>query len=171
MNLNPLTQINAITIVSIIVIFTVTYFALKIIYVDKYVDFMEARSQKISEGRGAGLEAEAKIVKAKADAEEILRCARSEADDIAAQSRTEVYELREQRRIAATAKAEKLVDGGRGRLDKLKDKERALLESELAVCVWRVVSKLDGNIKQDSVEAVVRRNMAPTDVKAGGIND
>lgn len=170
MNLNPLTQLNAITITSIVVIFSMTFFALKKIYIDKYVDFMEARVQDVSEGKAAGLEAETIIVAAKAEAEEILRDARKEADDIAAQTRTDGYDLREERRIAAMTEAEKLVAAGRDRLSKVKEKERALLESELVVCVWRVVSKLDGKIDRETVEAVVKRNLASTDKEAGALN-
>ncbi|MFA5866742.1 MAG: ATP synthase F0 subunit B [Actinomycetota bacterium] len=168
--MNPLTQLNAITIVSIIVIFSITYFAMKRIYFDRYVDFMEARAAKISKGRAAGLEAESIVVKATAEAEEIVRCARVEADDIAAQTRTDIYELRERRRIAATTEAEKIVDDGRGRLEAVRDKERDLLEKELVANVWRIVSKLDGEIKRDTVEAVVRRNIAVVGAKAGGVN-
>jgi F0F1-type ATP synthase membrane subunit b/b' len=170
MNLNPLTQLNAITIVSIIVIFTMTYFALKRLYVDKYVDFMEARALEVSEGRAAGLEAEAIIVKAKAEAEEILRCARTEADDIAAQTRADSYDLREQRRFTAMDEAEKIVAKGRGSLTDMKNKERALLESELVTTVWRIVSKLDGAIDRCIVEDVVRRNMDGADEEADFIN-
>jgi F0F1-type ATP synthase membrane subunit b/b' len=170
MNLNPLTQINPITIVSTMVIFLVTYFALKKLYVDKYVEFIETRTREVSDGRAAGLEAEAITVKAKADAEEILRGARSEADDIAAQTRTDAYELREEHRLAAAGEAEKIVAGGRERLQTIKDKEQVLLETELVDCVWRVVSKLDGKIERTTVAAVVRRNIAATESKAGPVN-
>ncbi len=170
MNLNPLTQLNAITIVSIIVIFSITFFALKRIYFDRYVDFMEARAAKISVGRAAGLEAESIIVKATAEAEEIVRCARKEADEIVAQTKTEVYEVRERSRMAATAKAEKIVAAGRGRLQEVRDKENDLLENELVANVWRIVAKLDGEIKREAVEAVVRRNIAVVDTKEGALN-
>lgn len=170
MNLNPLTQINPVTMTAIVVIFIATYFALKKIYFDKYVDFIESRDSEISKGRAAGLEAEAITVKAKTEAEEISRNAQVKIDEITTQNRSAIYEAREEIRLKAAGEAEAIIEKGRVTLPDLKAEERAKMQRELGVCIWQVVRKLDKDIELKTVEDLVRRNIGEFDREAGGVN-
>jgi F0F1-type ATP synthase membrane subunit b/b' len=163
LNLNPLTQIDPIVIVAIIVIFVATYFALKRVFVQPYLAVMEERERLFEHGdevleraedaeREGAENAEMTVAKAAVAAEE---------ERAAAHDRAELY--RKERVEAATREASSLLESGRAEIASARAEQSVKLREEALDCVGlacdRLLGKHDPEIVGAAVDRLVSRGM------------
>lgn len=160
LNLNPLTQIDPIVIVAIIVVFIATYFALRHFFVYPYLAVMEERERLFDVAddtldradevaRLAAQNAEATVATAAAHAEELREGARQAAE-----------EYRRQRVDAATQEASALLESERAKIAAARAEQADKLREQARDCVGLACDRMLGRHDSEAVEAAVDRLMA-----------
>lgn len=157
MALNPLAQLNLITIISLIALFIVTYFVLKRVFFDPYIKVMEKRSKKIEKSRDILLEAWALRDNARKEAERILAEAREETERITEEAKEEMARTREAKVAQANTKADEILAKGREKILRLKESEQTKLREDLFSCVNQTLTKLVGKVDERSVQSMVNK--------------
>lgn len=160
MVLNPLAQINIVTIGALIAIFLVTFFLLRRIFFLPVIDVMEKRAARIETARTKKAEAENLLSRAQLKAEEISAEARAEAERIADAAKGEMIKVREAKTAQANAEADAIQAKGRDEVLVLKRSEEAKLKEDLCVCVNRTLSKMIGPVDEKTVRFMVNKVLA-----------
>jgi F0F1-type ATP synthase membrane subunit b/b' len=165
MALNPLAQIDLVTIGGVIVIFVVTLFLLRRICLVPVIAVMEGRVAKIATARAHAAEAEAQLASAHREAEATRAAATAEATQLVDGVRGEIAAAREQRLAQARTEAEAILAKGRDEARALRQAEDARLTDELSACVSAALRKIIGPVEGGAVRFVVKRVLAE---KEGG---
>jgi F0F1-type ATP synthase membrane subunit b/b' len=160
MALNPLTQINLVTIGAVIVIFLVTLFLLRRICLVPLIAVMERRAARIVAARALAVEADALLVSAHREADAARAAATAEATQLVERVREEIAAIRGQRLGQARAEAEAILAKGREESRTLLQAEDARLTDELSSCVSAALRKMIGPVEGAAVRFMVKRVLA-----------
>jgi F0F1-type ATP synthase membrane subunit b/b' len=159
LNLNPLTQIDPIVIVAVIVIFVATYFALRRVFIMPYVLVMEKRERLFENADEMLDRAEALERESLANSEATVAAAATAAEELRVTSQTGAEEYRRQRVDAATQEASVLLESGRAEIAAARSEQSAKLRAQVQECVGLACDRLLGAHDTETVEAAVDRLM------------
>jgi F0F1-type ATP synthase membrane subunit b/b' len=159
MTLNPLEQINLITMGAIAVIFTLAMMALRRILLVPLITLMEQREQKLEHCRCKQQEADALLRKARGEADVILQEAAEQARKLSKTVEEELLKIRDERCAEATATAEGILGSGREDVLQLRQAEQAKLKTQVEVCCRNVLAKMISQVDEDTLRVVVSRVM------------
>lgn len=157
MTLNPLEQLNLITMTAIAAIFLVTFFLLRRVVFLPLIAVMEKREQRLECCRLIEQEASALLRKARGEAESILTEAADQARRLSGAGEEELMKIREERCALASAEAEKILAMGREEVLRLAEEEQAKLISHLLTCSRQALVKLIGEVDEDTLRFMVDR--------------
>jgi F0F1-type ATP synthase membrane subunit b/b' len=157
MTLNPLEQINLITMGTIAVIFTIAVMVLRRILLVPLITLMEQREQKFEHVRRRQQEADALVRKARSEADIIVKEAEAQARQLSKTVEEELLKMRDERCATAADAAEDILVRGREEVGQLRQEERAKLKTHLEACCKNVLAKLIGEVDEDTLLVVVNR--------------
>lgn len=162
MDLNPLAQIDLVTVMITVVVFIATYVTMRKVFFDRTIAVMETRQQRCDEAARACEEARTHIVAAEQKATQVVSEARTHADEIVAKAREQAEAEKTARIAQARQEAEKRLQQGRAEILAARDREIASLRAEAIECVGLACTKLAGTADPDIVSGVVDRLVAKT---------
>jgi F-type H+-transporting ATPase subunit b len=157
MNLNPLEQLNLITMAAIAVIFLVTFFVLKTMLFNPLIDVMEKRDDKLKRARARYQEADVLIEQARVEAARITAEAAETAERFSEDIRSEVAGIQESKRTLANAEADKILASGRTEVERLKGSEQARLKEHLLTCSKQTLVKMIATVDEEALRLMVNR--------------
>ncbi|RJQ53644.1 MAG: hypothetical protein C4521_07170 [Actinobacteria bacterium] len=164
MELNPLTQLNVVTIAGMIVVFWVTFVVLKVVFFNPLLDVVVARRKKVAEGRDRLAEAETILSRAGQEAERLLAEADSEVERIEGGAAEAAEAWRQERVAGAKEEADKVLVEGRDRIVRIRKKEEEKVREELVGCTtiacMRLVGKVDERLVGSIVDKVMRTRLS-----------
>lgn len=163
MSLNPLAQINLITIGSVMLIFVVTLIVLRRVCFVPIITVMERRAANIAAARSLRDDAQGVLAAAQRDADAQLAAAKAEADRIAAECREEIAQRRTTALARANEEAEAVLALGKDEIRALHHSENARVTSELQRCVAATLTKMLVPVDDAGVRLMVQRAL---DVRA-----
>jgi F-type H+-transporting ATPase subunit b len=157
MTLNPLEQLNLITMAAIAAIFLVTLFLLRRVAFLPLIEVMERRERRLERCRRVEQEASALLRKTQGEAERILAEAADQARHLSEAGEEELMRIREERCALASGEAEKILATGREEVLRLAEEEKAKLISHLLTCSRQALVKLIGEVDEDTLRFMVDR--------------
>jgi F-type H+-transporting ATPase subunit b len=157
MTLNPLEQLNLITMAATAAIFLVTLFLLRRVFFLPLLKVMEKRERKLELARLKYKEASALLQKAREEAKRILAEATEETRHLTGSAEEEVMKIQKERRARADGEAEKISVAGREEVSRLKEREQAKMKAHLLTCSRQTLVKLIGEVDEDTLRFVVSR--------------
>ena len=160
MALNPLEQINLITIAGLMLIFTATYLILRKILFLPLIQIMERRDLKISGGKETIARAEFLICDAQNKADSILAEARQEAEHIIETGSEDNARLREEKVKQASDEADRLLSKELEKMSLLRKSEQKRLEESLLFCVSKTLKKSIGYSNEKVIQSMVAKVLA-----------
>jgi F-type H+-transporting ATPase subunit b len=160
MSLNPLEQLNLITMAAIAAIFLATFLILRKVFFLPLIDVMEKRARKLERARATYDEAGALVEKARGDAGKIVAEASNEADRLSKHVTDEISRMREPKIAEATAEAESVLARGREEVSRLKESQQATLKEHLLACSRQTLVKMIGEVDEHALRFVVTRVLA-----------
>jgi F0F1-type ATP synthase membrane subunit b/b' len=160
MNLNPLSQIDPIVIVSIMVLMLATYFALRKVFVVPYITVMDKRQQLFDAADEEQLAAQDVVRQADYECERALSDAAQAAEQIRSETRDRAERYRRERVDEATASSSERLERGRAGIEEERATEVAALRSQAIDCVGLACGQLLGKADNEVVEAAVDRLMS-----------
>lgn len=159
MGLNPLEQFNAVTIIGMIVIFWMTFVALKITFFNPLLEVVVTRREKIAAAKEKMVEAEEIVAGARHEAEAMLAEADEEVEKITRESAEEVEALRQEKVVVAKEDAERVLAEGRVRVAEVRRDEEDKVREELVGCTTIACNRLVGDVDRRLVSSVVDKVM------------
>ena len=159
MTLNPLAQINGVTIIGMIVIFWMTFIALKVVFYNPLLEVVVARRQKITAGAEKLAEAEQVTADARRGGEALLAEADAEVEKIAREAGEEAEAQRQEKIVAAKEEAEALLVEGRARVTQVRKAEEQKVREELVGCTTVACDKLVGGVEPRLINSIVDKVM------------
>jgi F0F1-type ATP synthase membrane subunit b/b' len=160
MALDPLAQLNLVTILAIILITGATLLLLRRTFFLPVIGVMESRAAKIEAARARKAAALAALQAAEADAERMLAAAGVETARLVAGVQEQIAGLRTERLARAGAEAEALLARGREEMVALVQAEENRLQTELCDCVSRTLATMIGQVDDSAVRLMVHRVLA-----------
>jgi F0F1-type ATP synthase membrane subunit b/b' len=157
MNLNPLEQLNLVTMAAMAAIFLVTFFVLRTMFFNPLIDVMEKRAGRLERSRARYQEADALIEQARGEAARIAAEAAETAERFSEDVRRELAGIRESKRALANAEAEKILANGREEVARLKGTEQARLKDHLLTCSKQTLVKMIPTVDEEALRLVVNR--------------
>jgi F-type H+-transporting ATPase subunit b len=157
MDLNPLEQLNLITMAAIAAIFLATFFALKKVFFTPLIDVMEKRASKLERARARYQETGALLEKAQEEARRIAAEAAETAARLSEEVKGELARIRESKRAQAEAEAEKILARGQEEIARLKVTEQARLKEHLLTCSKQTLVKMIHEVDEEALRLVVNR--------------
>jgi F0F1-type ATP synthase membrane subunit b/b' len=157
MNLNPLEQLNLITMAAIAAIFLVTFFILKKVFFTPLIGIMEKRAGKLESSRARYQEADVLIEQAREEAARIAAEAGETAERFSEDVRRELAGIGESKHALANAEAEKILASGRAEVVRLKGTEQARLKEHLLACSKQTLVKMIPTVDEEALRLVVNR--------------
>ncbi len=157
MNLNPLEQVNLITMTVIAVIFLVTFFILKKVFFMPLIDILEKRTRKLESSRLRYQEADKLIEQAQKEAARIATEAGETAERFSEDIRKELARIGDSKRALANAEAEKILAAGREEVARLKETEQTRLKDHLLACSRQTLVKMIPTVDEEALRLVVNR--------------
>lgn len=157
MELNPLAQIDPITVGTTVVVFGATYWLMRKVYFDKTIAVMEARELRCRTAEESCNKAQALIREAEERAQEIEAATREEADALVTHAREEAEEQKTSLIAEARQHAEARLREGRTEVLAARELEIASLRTEAIECVGLACEKLAGTADPDVINGVVDR--------------
>lgn len=160
MGLNPLEQLNPVTMAAMALIFLATFFILRKVFFTPLIEVMGKRADKIERGRARFQEADALIKKAQEEAARIAAEAAEAAERIHAEVKEELARIRDSKRAQANAEAEIILARGREEIARLKEAEQARLKEHLLTCSKQTLVKMIPQVDEEKLRFVVKRVLA-----------
>ncbi len=157
MNLNPLEQLNLITMAAIAAIFLATFFILKTVLFTPLIDVMEKRAGKLERSRARYQEAGVLTEQAQEEAARIAAEAAETAAHLSEEVKGEFTRIRESKRALANAEAERILASGREEVARLKGLEQARLKEHLLTCSKQTLVKMIPTVDEEALRLVVNR--------------
>lgn len=157
MNLNPLEQLNLITMAGIAAIFLVTFFILKKAFFTPLINVMEKRDNKLERARARYQETSALLEKAQEEARKTTAEATETAERLSDEVKAELARIRESKRAEASAEAENILAQGREEVARLKEAEQTKLKEHLMTCSKQTLMKMIHEVNEETLELVVNR--------------
>jgi len=157
MNLNPLEQLNLVTMAAMAAIFLVTFFVLRTVFFNPLIDVMEKRAGRLESSRARYQEGDALIEQAREEAARIAAEAAETAERFSEDVRRELAGIRESKRAQANAEAGKILVSGRAEVARLKGTEQARLKDHLLTCSKQTLVKMIPTVDEEALRLVVNR--------------
>ena len=160
MDLNPLEQLNLVTMAAMAAIFLATFFVLRTVLFNPLIDMMEKRAGRLERSRARYQEADALIEQAREEAAGIAAEAAETAERFSEDVRRELAGMRESKRALANAEAEQILARGREAVAHLKEAEQARLKDHLLTCSKQTLVKMIPEVDEEMLRFVVNRVLA-----------
>ena len=160
MDLNPLEQLNLITMAAIAAIFLVTLFILRKVFFIPLIDVMEKRAGKLERSRARYEEAGTLIEKAQEEARKIAAEAAETAERLSDEVKAELARIRESKRAEASVEAESILARGRKEVALHKESEQARLKEHLLTCSKQTLVKIIPEVDEERLLFIVNRVLA-----------
>jgi len=160
LNLNPLSQIDPIVIVAIIVIMTVTYFLLRRFFVAPYLLVMEQRDELFDTADGQIADSAETDRQSDFDAERTLADAAQAAEQIRVEAKEKAEAYRRDCLSTARESASATLESGRAEIAAQRGSAMTQLRAEAVECVGLACTQLLGVADREAAEAAVDRLMA-----------
>jgi len=160
MDLNPLEQLNWITMVAMAFIFIATYGILRKVFFTPLLTVMEKRAGKLEKARARYEEARSVTEQAQEEARRIAAEASHAAEQMHEEVKGELARTQESRRAKARAEAESILATGREQIARLKDEEQAKLKDRLLTCSRQTLAKMIPEVSEETLQFVVNRVLA-----------
>jgi F0F1-type ATP synthase membrane subunit b/b' len=157
MNLNPLEQLNLVTMAAMAAIFLVTFFVLRTLFFTPLIDVMEKRAGRLERSRARYQEADALIEQAQEEAKRITAEAAETAARLSEEVKGDLAGIRESKCALANAKGEKILASGREEIARLKVTEQARLKDHLLTCSKQTLVKMIPTVDEEALRLVVNR--------------
>ncbi len=157
LNLNPISQLDPVVIVAVIVLMFVTYFALRRVFVMPYLRVMDERSQLFELADERHRQAGDAVREADYESERALTEAAAAAEQLRADARERAETYRRERVEEATATASERLERGRADIATEKAIEVEALRSQAIDCVDLACGQLIGGASDEVVQAAVDR--------------
>ncbi len=157
MSLNPLEQLNLITMAAMAAIFLVTFFILKTVLFTPLIDVMEKRTGKLERSRARYQEADVLTEQAREEAARIAAEAAETAERFSEDVRRELAGIGESKRALANAEAGKILASGREEIARLKGLEQTRLKEHLLTCSKQTLVKMIPTVDEEALRLVVNR--------------
>jgi F0F1-type ATP synthase membrane subunit b/b' len=162
MELNPINQLNPVTVGATIATFSVTYIVMRKVFFVPLIDVMERRNARRIEAEERYSEAFLIRSRAQEEADDIRARSDEKIREFIEQTRAKDEEAREASLAAARTEAEKALEKGRAAIAGEAEAERARLRTDAVECVSLSCEKLFGKVDRSAVEANVDRVIAKT---------
>ena len=160
MNLNPMTQLDPVIIVAMILIIAVTYVLLRRYFVMPYLHVLEAR-ERLFETSDAQLDdAEKSAQVAQQHSEDVVAEAAEQAEKIRSDARAAADEYRAKCVGKATAKATASLEKGRELIATERAAELETLREQACECVGLACNRLLGCADDEAVASAVEHALA-----------
>ena len=160
MDLNPLEQLNWITMVAMAFIFLATYGILRKVFFTPFLTVMEKRAGKLEKARARYEEARSVTEQAQEEARRIAAEASQAAEQMHDEVKGEIARTRESKRATARTEAESILAMGREEVVRLKDEEQAKLKERLLTCSRQTLAKMIPEVSEETLRFVVNRVLA-----------
>jgi F-type H+-transporting ATPase subunit b len=160
MVLDPLAQINAITVAGTIVVFFVTLLLLRRILFLPLIEVMEQRAAKLEQAKARKAEADALLERAQLEVQQTRSIAAAEAAQLIEKVRDETARIRSERLAGAGAEADAILARGREEIRVLRHSEDARLADELCTCVTAMLTTMIGPVDAAAVRLTVMQVVA-----------
>jgi F0F1-type ATP synthase membrane subunit b/b' len=157
MGLNPLEQLNLVTMAAMAAIFLVTFFVLRKVLFNPLIDVMEKRADKFERARAQYQQADALIKQAQEEAARIAAEAAETAERFSADVKRELAGTRESKRALANAEAENILLSGRAEAARIKGTEQSRLKDHLLACSKQTLVKMIPTVDEEALRLVVNR--------------
>ncbi len=157
MGLNPLEQLNLMTMAAMAAIFLATFIILRKVFFIPLIAAMEKRAEKIERARARYGEADALIERTREEAEHITADATRTAERLAEEAKGEIVRVRDAKRSQASSEADNILARGREEVARLKEAEQARLKEELLVCSKQTLVKIIHEVDEDALRLVISR--------------
>ena len=157
MGLNPLEQLNLVTMAAMAAIFLVTFFVLRKVLFNPLIDVMEKRADKFERARARYQQADALIKQAQEEAARIAAEAAETAERFSADVKRELAGTRESKRALANAEAENILLSGRAEAARIKGTEQSRLKDHLLACSKQTLVKMIPTVDEEALRLVVNR--------------
>jgi len=157
MDLNPLEQLNLITMAAMAAIFLLTFVVLRKVFFTPLIDVMEKRAGKLERASARYQEADSLIEKAREEAVRIAAEAAETAERLSKEVKGELTTIRELKRAEANAEAEKIIASGRAEVLRLKTTEQARLKDHLLTCSKQTLAKMISQVDEETLRLLVNR--------------
>jgi len=160
MPLNPIQQLNLVTIVSIVVLFVITLLALRRVFFGPLLAVMLARDAKIEKGRQVREEAGRVIADAQLIAETVRNDSAAKKEQAVAAIKADIAAARDELIARATAQADAILAAGLDEVGQMRVTEQAKMRVSLASSVVETLSGLIDTVDERTVRAMVDRQLA-----------
>lgn len=160
MLLDPLAQLDALTIAAVVTIVVATILALRRIFFVPLIAVVERRAARIDGARAGKADAERALQEARTRAEGVLAAAREEAARISGAAREDAQRARSARLAEAGREASALLERGRAEAAALRRTEEERLAVELHACVCQALLGMTGRVDEPTVRFLVSRTLA-----------
>jgi len=157
MGLNPLEQLNLVTMAAMAAIFLVTFFILRKVFFIPLIDVMEKRADRLERARVRYQQADALIKQAQEEAARIAAEAAETAERFSADVKRELAGIREAKRALANAEAEKILASGRAKAARIKGTEQSRLKEHLFACSRQTLVKMIPTVDEEALRLVANR--------------
>lgn len=159
-NLNPISQLDLVTMAVVAVIFMATYFGLRRFFVIPLLAVMRERGGMVEVARADQDEAARLLESANADAESMLAEAREKADTLLAEAREESLEAKRERIAQATRQASERLEAGRADIAKARERSMAMMRGQAIECVGIACGQLHVESDDSSIGEAVDKLMS-----------
>lgn len=153
-------QLDVRVIAAVILIFALTYFALRKTFFEPLIDVMERRRARIEHAAAMRLESREAVEAARERAQALIAEAKRQAEETSRESRERTETERQAKLDEARARAEQLLVSGRAEIAEVRLAEQARVRDEAVDCVVLACHKILGRSDRSVVESTVDRLMA-----------
>lgn len=157
MGLNPLEQLNLVTMAAMAAVFLVTFFILRKVLFIPLIEVMEKRAVKLERAHARYQQAETLIRQAQDEAARISAEAAETAERFSADVKRELAGIRESKSALANTEAETILARGRAEAARIKGMEQARLKDQLLACSRQTLVKMIPTVDEDALRLVVSR--------------
>ncbi|HEY7681826.1 MAG TPA: hypothetical protein VH879_04230 [Gemmatimonadales bacterium] len=164
MSLDPLAQLNVVTIGAIVLISVATLLILRSCLVP-LIEVMERRAAKIAAARAEKAEAVRMLETARQKSEQALASAREQAERLAAGMQEELGPLRTERLGRASADADAILARGRQEAAAERHAETTRLSAEVCSCAVATLAQLVGQVDEAAVRLMAQRVLAAQETR------
>jgi F0F1-type ATP synthase membrane subunit b/b' len=157
MGLNPLEQLNLVTMAAMAAIFLVTFFILRKVLFIPLIEVTEKRANKLERASAQYQQADALVRQAQDEAARIAAVAAETAERFSADVKRELAGIREAKRALANAEADKILASGRAEAVRIKGMEQSQLKDYLLACSRQTLVKMIPTVDEEALRLVVNR--------------
>ncbi len=157
MSLNPIDQLNVVTIGAVVAIWLATFLVLRRLLLVPLLAVMQRRALKIEAAAATEADSRALVERAQAEAARIAAEAAAAAERVDRDVKDELLRQREARLAEANAQAQAVSARGREEIAGIRAAEEARVEEQLFACSRQALLKVTERVDDAALRIVVRR--------------